>query len=463
MSKEPNGDRWSRAFDKAKDTITHAPKDLARVPKNAAESVGKTIGEHTEPLRHDMKTGFNNVKNYASGIKNASGFGGKLKAAANPLGNKLKNSEAAKTIKKMVETVRKIANFVAANIKPIAIISAVVLVLGNGAIFVISIAQSATPTPHYYCDTEANSSIRKTSVYRQYCTQGGFSLENLQGHYIVQDGSGPCTDCAFNNLLMRYYTDAGLNYFDYLWDEAGEYGPSGQICRSTNVATPGTLRKIINGGGTGTTDCTAKYDATANGTVKFGQLHGKNITMANWGYLRDDSIEDQSWAMSSTTHPDNSANEKWVWDLSLPDNSAGTTWNAGWGSQTITIDDIECNIIHLDNSSITGETVKDVLSGSMGSTVTYAAAGCIVYYKYPKSGGGTGNHAVLITGYDSNTGEWTIIDSALGLAGGYEGPVDNSGNFCIYGNEVKNLLNCGSNSNGSWSIISITFVGMSIW
>ncbi len=441
--------RWTRAFNNAKERAHNAPK-------NAADSVKKGVSDkidlekqkfmHSKPVE-----GFKNAKAFGQEFKNAKGFKGKAGLIANKASQKFKSYEFYKKMKEMFLKIQKVASWVAAHAYPIAIVTAVVLVLYNGTLFAISIIESVSPTPHYYCDTEASASLKKTAVYQQYCGDRGFDLENLNGHYIIQDGSGPCTDCATANMFMRYYTSQGLNFFDYLWDETGQYQMCGETLDSSLVSTPVTIRKAINGGTSAVTDTTC--GSPANGAAAFASKNGVGgWTMANWGYLRDESLDLSAWDATSDYYLSNADSDKWVFDLSIPNNGAGSSWAVYW-SQVLGVDSILC----IENTSpggtaITGDTIKDLLCDPN----VCGDAGILLYFDY--DGDGEGNHAILITKYEESTGLWYGIDSARGLAGGYEGPMDGSGNFVWKDIQVRALLNSGSNRNGNYGIAQICYI-----
>ncbi|MBQ8218192.1 MAG: hypothetical protein IJZ79_02710 [Bacilli bacterium] len=457
MSKEPNGDRWSKGFNKAVNSITHGPK-------KKIDSARQSLHDEMIPLKHDIdevarkaKVGIGNVKDFA----NTKGIGNKAKFVAKKLGNNAVNSEAFKKIQQAIKATIDAVKWVITNIKPIAIVTAVVLVLGNATIFVISVVQSVNPTPHYYCDTEATRSIKKTAVYQQYCTDAGsFELDNLNGHYIIQDGPGPCTDCSMNNLFMRYYSLLDINYFDYLWGEDGQYKPEGQILTSSAFSTPGTIRKVINGGQDSSTD-SSRYrcnSSLTNGSYAFSRAHGNPLTMANWGYFRDSSLDIAEYEQTSDYYINNSASDKWVWDLSLREGARGTTWSVLW-EYTLTLDGIPCVVTTINGSAITGDVIKDILNSTNGEV---GDAGVVLYYDY--KGDSDADHGILITGYDEDTGYWRVVDPAKGINGGFEGPLDGSHHFCSHDVELNNLLNSHNNTwrynsyTKQWRLCRISYV-----
>lgn len=458
--KDGGADNWGKRFAKT------VEKRVNNVTKNAADGVKNGVKNKADIAGHKIKDGVDQVTapirgaaQFGKDLAKANGFKAKAGLIANKASQKFKGYEIYKKIQQAFLKIQQVASWIAAHAYPIAIVSAVVVVLSGLTIFGISLFQAATPTPHYYCDTEADASLKNTAIYQQYCGDGGFSLENLNGHYITQDGSGPCTDCATANMFMRYYTYKGLNFFDYLWGDEGMYEPSGQVLQSSLTATPVTLRKAINGNSPEVTDTTC--GSSPNGAAAFASAHGQGgWTMANWGYLRDDSLDYDSWELSTSAPPDNSDSDKWVFDLSIPNNGAGSTWSVYW-SQALTVDSLVATESAEEGSAITGETIKERLNQSD----VCGEAGVLVYYAYNKVSYEDGyyhivegHHAVLITKYDETTGYWWIIDSAKGLSGGFDGPMDGSGNYAWQENKVSGLLNSGQNSYGGLRILNISYI-----
>ena len=435
---EIKNDQWDRQMEKHKNSLGGKKSKLRN-----------SFDENTAKARNKL----GKAKNFANDFKNAN-------SKSKFLGNKIKNNvgnnlaHTIDKIKKMFKRVADVVKFIAAHIKLIGIAALITIAIYAGVIFVISIVQACNPTPHYYCDLNASSSLKKTAVYKQYCSNGkGFSLENLQGHYIIQDGSGPCTDCSLANLMMRYYSSKDVNFFDYLWAEDGLYTVDGQTIESNHISTPTTLRHAVNGGQTSASDETTS--SKKNGSIEFSTVHGRQINMANWGYLRDDSLDLAQYEQTSDFYQDNSDNENWVWDLSLRDGESGTTWAVVW-SHEIKIGDVRCTIETEEGSGLTSDALLDVFNGERNGTLTDPAAGCLVYYSYP----GDGNHAVLITGYEDN--HWRIVDPAKGISGGFEGPLDGSSNFAIHDSGLSALFDSKQNSCNGYAITRICYVKASL-
>ena len=431
------GDKWSEGVDYVKNRA----KRVINAPKNAAENLKDNVVEGAKNKADIAKHKVQDSTAYQ--FAKAKGFKGKAKALMGGASKKLNSYEFVKKLKAIFQKVQAAVSFLVENYW-ILIATAVVILLYNGALFVIGIVQSASPTPHFYCIVDADSSMKKTALYQQYCGSGGFDLENLQGHYVIQDGSGPCTDCAMNNMFMRFCASKGENYFDYLWQDDGMYTMDGQTIPYKDGAATGSLRQIISTN-TGVTTCTA--NGGANGANEFASKHGKSgWTIANWGYFRDENFDVASWEQTDNFYVDNSGSDKWVFDLS----SQGE-WDAYFSQDWIKIGDTAFKTVYNSGYDVTGDMVKKVLDGNMD--MCSPEAGCLVYYNY----GGDHNHAVLITGYDDATGDWRIIDSAKGLEGGFEGPISDP-SFAIMNTQVKNLLNSGQHECGGLSFNGIGYV-----
>lgn len=450
--------RWSRTFKNAKERAHNAPKNAADKVKNG---VASRIDNATQGVRNGIDNATRPVKNAAEFGKEfakAKGLKAKAGLVANKASQKFKGYEIYKKLKELILKVQQIASWIAAHAYPLAIISAILVVGTTATIFIISVAQSVSPTPHYYCDTEADSSLKKTAVYQQYCANGNdFALENLNGHYITQDGPGPCTDSSMANMFMRYFTVKGLNFFDYLWDDTGMYTTDGQTLVQSNISTPVTLRKAINGNNAATTN-TTKYkcdQSLPNGAKAFAQAHGISYwTMANWCYLRDESLDLAQYEQTSDYYVSNADSEKWVFDLSIPNAGSYSTWAIAWPPYTLTIGDEVAMVTRNDSSTLTGDTIKDLFNDPNVAT----EAGICMYFSY--DGNSSGDHMVLLTKYDEDDGYWYIIDPAKGLFGGYEGPMDGSGNFCWSEKEagLVDFLNSGQTSYGGYCIDSIYYI-----
>lgn len=419
-SSQPNANKHLKKWNSKNSSQTKSFKDT---------SIGQALNNKKDELSRDFKGRTKNIRDsyesassFINSFKNQKGFKNKAKF----LGNKFKDTDTAKKIEETITKIQRIANVIASYAYPILIVTAIVLLLYVGSMFIISISQGISETPHYYCDTEASASLKRTDVYKQYCTKNGFVLENLNGHYLVQDGSGPCLCCAYGNLLMRYYASFDYNVFDYLWGEDGRYSPDGQMLEVSGVGVNTTWRHATN------RNLVSRCRDSNAGSAKYGAKnfaieHGKSSwRMSNWGYLRDDSLDIDYWDDSMEYYESNYNNEHWVWDLSIDSNGPGSDWNATV-SGDVKIDGLICRTVCTTIEN--GDKIKELFS----NPDVMSDAGIILYYKH-----GSSAHAILLTGYDEEYG-WICIDSAQGLYGGYEGPLTNS-NFAWNGNAIEALL-----------------------
>ena len=455
-----DGNKWSNQFKSVKDRITRLPgeavNDITNGISDGISSIGNSIKDGVQsPIKKaqdKIVSAEDRIDNLTEKWNNAKGVTGKAKLVGTGLANAASNTDVAKKINAIKKKIKKIISTIYSHIVPISIITGIVIFAYNVAVWGISGSQGIGDTLHNYCDVDASPKVKNTDIYRQYCgEQSDFDLSNLNGHYVVQDGSGPCTDCSTLNMLIRYYTNQELNIFDYLWDETGKYTPQGQaiIGRIT-----GTFRTVIPVG-SGSTSCNAHDPRNSNyayGSQAFASRNGKsNYTMANWGYLRDDTLDIASYEETSDFYSSNVGNSNWVWDLSLENRASNSSWAANW-SGNFTVNGITAKEVTNDSQTVTGETIKSLLNDSN----VCGEAGILLYYQY--DGNVNNRHAILVTKYDSTTGYWFIVDPAKGLAGGYEGPTDGSNNFCWQENKVTGLLNSGQHIHGNEQIVRICYI-----
>ena len=397
--------------------------------------------------------------------------GGKAGAAAK------KMKEAAnqiKMIRRIINTSKKVVQFLVKWGKLIAIVTAVVVLVFNLVIFSLGVAQSVAPSPHYYCDFEANRTIKNSEVYKQYCTRRELTwgVDNINGHYIVQDGTGPASSCAMANMILRFYTIdttdlwfGETNVYEYLWQSDGEYTNKGNSLGNSTTAN-NSLRNILNG-----YNITApnEEDSTAtmpNGSREFANLNGKtNYDMSNWGYLRDDTIDVKDYQQSSSLYENNEDNKKWVWDLSFDNKAPGSVWGfkdgASWET-SFRMNTTKFNVEQMvppsgpDAYQILNKRLIDVLNGSKkkDSWSQYYKGSSGVMVEYDKIDNYTGKsitHTILITKREVNGNNvtWYGVDSSLGTSGGWEGPLDGSGNFVADDSAIASLLSGLDSNNGT--------------
>lgn len=113
---------------------------------------------------------------FAKGIgeaHKAKGFKNKAKAFGKGTLNSAKASKAGQKLKKIKEKLQKMAQTIQKFlpvIQWVAIIVGAIVAAFNLAIFVYSFAQSFSSSPHYYCDINPADDVRRSALYKQYCT-----------------------------------------------------------------------------------------------------------------------------------------------------------------------------------------------------------------------------------------------------------------------------------------------------
>lgn len=346
-------------------------------------------------------------------IMKAKGTSGKALAIAKQLGGKA--AEKYEWVGKAVDFGKNVANavrFIITYWKPILITILVIVAAFCITVRFLNFYQAVGKSPHYYCDIEADEGIKKTQLYKQYCATGNsLDLENLQGHYIIQQGSGPCTDCSFLNMYLRYFTKNGVNFYEYLWNDEGEC-PNKFTDTSIGEVTP---YEFFAAPGYGSDPAYTAGDVSG-GPMEFARNHGKGSpepNNANWGYVfsEDEYTDYENLAGSGS----------WVWDLThgLHRPGENASWNAGWNDgKTMTIDGVTATL--RCGGALSYDELKDL--------VKEHPSGIEVYGDY--KGDSNPDHAILITKYDDATGEFWCVDPGLYMAGGFEGPTS-SPNYAL--------------------------------
>lgn len=480
--KDGIGDKLGKAKDSVKDFAGNTVHNVANIPKNTARKIGKNVGgkiDLTKQKFDHSKAGHaaKGLKDFAKSKDKAGYAKGKVKSAANrtkenikslpgrtfnKAKNKLLNNN---TIKRTIEAVTHMVNFIVTWWKVIAIVGIIVLVGFNVTVIAIGISQSIGPSPHYYCDLEASSSIKSSSVYQQYCKQKdiAWTVDNINGHYIVQDGSGPASACAMLNMALRYYTlesdnlDFGTtNVYKYLWQADGRYNINGSTL-SDGTSQNKTIRQIL-----GSDHAKNDEDSTAsmtNGSRQFAAAHEKlGYNMSNWGYLRDDSVDYKSYAITSDFYEDLSQNEKWVWDLSLDNKAEGTSWVLDNWNKKFIMNSVKFNVEQMTCPN--GDKGYAILKNRLISVLTdkandsdnwwqYYSRSAGVMVEYTKTKGSIEvTHTILLTkALTTTSGKYLFygVDSSLGTSGGWEGPFDSTRRFAADDFEITSLLNSSEN------------------
>ena len=507
---EPGKGRFRKKIGDKMSDATHSlvnqvkPRRLINKVRSAKQGL-KNIKEGKTVTQQRAKRGIKNIKDTAKktkqglkdlkndpkkALKNLAGFG--KEKASNSVKKAYNNfKEKHQRFKRFIETIKKIAQFMMAYGKYIAIATAVVTILFNAVIFGISIAQGVAKSPHYYCDMDAPASVKKSSVFKQYCINdnNSWGVNNINGHYIVQDGEGPATACAFANMMLRYYSIeendlidvymGNTNVYSYLWQADGKYTTKGHMVSDEDHASA-TIRQVLNDfSTTGANNKKATISTNDSGSRNFAKNQGiDNYNMSNWGYLRDSSIDLKSYEQTDDYYDDQSKSAKWVWDLSLNNQGAGTTWNVpnDWDKIEIVLGE---NIFRVESlkcpSSESGyklfiNRLNNVLEAKQETWYEYYKSTAGVILQYTKTASGvTKKHTILITKREvdpndpDNSSKVTYygIDSPLGITGGWEGPLDGTSRFVADDVAIDKLLKSDKNeyTDGNGTKYKLTKIG----
>jgi len=405
--------------------------------KNVSERAAHKVTDPVVDKAHDTANQLKgNIKNSSAaqflnqkGLKNKAKFlGGKAKQKADDM---VESTELGRKLKSMFTTTKRIAKFTRNNAKTIAICSSIIILGSAITFFCISLAQSFGASPHYYCDIEPDEAIEASAFYQQYCVSDSTQIKfsTMNGHYIVQDGQGPSEACAIHNMALRFWYLNDLNWYAGLWGADGNYQANSRRYTPGFENKANTVREWIIGGSleqdpSGSIPNGAS--TSSMGSLAFAQAHGSDYTGSNWGYVRDPNL---SFRNNADAYQSLETNENWVWDLSAPNN---TTWNVNatgnmnpYGSGGF------ASIMADMGGFATLEEHTDMWTDPQGLIdILYGYAG---NKKHPEGivvvKESTGQ-ALLVTGFDSVKGCFTVIDSGLGLMGGFEGPII-SPNFCV--------------------------------
>jgi ElaB/YqjD/DUF883 family membrane-anchored ribosome-binding protein len=397
--KDGIGEGTKKIGKKAKDTFDNS---IAGKSVQGVKNAKKGLKDTKDRVAH----GISNAKKTAQNFKNADGVKGKAKFVANGVGRRAKskwaNSETRNKLKKFIATVKRIIAIIKAVYIPLAITMGLILLIGNFAIWVYSVYAAVGRTPHYYCDIETDDpGIKRSYLYQQYCANGSsLNLEELNGHYIVQGGSGPCTSCATLNLWMRYFTANDVNFFDYLWNENGE---TLNNVNAHNADMSTTFAAISPGTAEGYSDFVNDVMTAKN----FMQEHNKG-NYSTMGYVYNEE--------EYTEKEDLSGSSDWTFTTLLGDYGDTNFGCRGWNNGvTVTIDNVSLTMkSETDSANMNTEYLKKLLETH--------PSGVVVYFKYYSEG--YGHHGMLITKFED--GKFYMVDSAPRLHGGWELPVEDS-------------------------------------
>lgn len=433
----------NKAINVAQNTL---PARTYRKINDFGNNLGNAIEDNVNFQKDNWQKAKENSKDKNGAVKKSAAIANATKDWGDFTAKQLNGKH--KGLANFVKGASKVISFIIQHWILIAIIAGIIGIVIPLIEAGIGLSERIGSTPHYYCEYDADKSLQQTAVFKQYCGKGSGSsmdFEHLNGHYIVQDGSGPCTSVSTLNMFLRYFAENGVNLYDYLWQDDGQYLPEGTVVEN-NFTQQSTLRRIINGGSmeaTSTDNVAKDPSQRPYGSIAFAAAHGKgNYNMANWGYFKSEDIFEDGSFESNTN------NENWVWDLSMDNFGLGTCWYAEYATNNadyeITIQGVTLHTKREDY--VSPDRLKELFKSP---NVCDINAGIQLLYNRPDGSG----HGILITGYDETTNTWTIVDSALGTEAGYEGPMDGSGHFVYQESEVSAMLN----GTGSYIIKNICY------
>ena len=136
--KRRNQQKGTNFFTGVSDNMRSSVDKVKNTPKNVKQKI-------KIPFQRTGKE-FSNMKN---SVKNASGIRDKTSALINGI------IKTAKTVKK--------SSLI------ISIVFGIISFIFSGTMFFLSVGDSFASTVHYYCDIGADSAIKSSELYKQYC------------------------------------------------------------------------------------------------------------------------------------------------------------------------------------------------------------------------------------------------------------------------------------------------------
>lgn len=361
----------------------------------------------------------------------------------------LNNMKFVQNIQKQIEALKAQISAIISNIEVIAIVLAVIIVVYNVAMVAIGVFACYGDSPHFWCNLEASRKEQQSAFYQQYCTyHGGLELTELNGHYIIQDGSGPCTACCTMNLLLRYFAANGVNMYDYLWDENGNAVYTEFPDNSINADDWYHYLSTAYGSIYIQSDnsSNSRHAGETGSWIEFARSHGDLLAggwenIPNWGFYYSEDI----WDLGTTAYDAGiQFQPSWTWDIDGYGSLGPGVW-ARWyvntgatNGKSITLDGVTATFVFVSGTPSSQNELIALLQ-SHPSGVAFCAQG----------------HGMLLTRYED--GIFYMVDSGLGRAGGWEGPCTDPA-FCC--KDSTTIIN-PSNWNGYWYIEEDTATAVS--
>lgn len=377
-----------------------------------------------------VKNGVNNVKSSVNTMKDF--------AKQKGLKNKLRFLRQSKHGQKIEQKLFKVVKFII-KFRHVGLIGVLVIALFNLLMLLIGFGQSFGETLHYYCPVgkDIDPGLTKSALYQQYCAHllpSGMNLgfEDLNGHYLVQTGSGPCTLTSRANLYLRFFAKNNVSIYDYLFDETGDCaiseGVNGSVASNTSF-----MRAFYSH--------TGDAEEWANGSDFHNDVPEVITFLGSIGFPTSDVEATMGYIRSEDTfdeYTNSSSSDDWVF-------YAPTTVQ-GQGDMGPTIEEgswIEINGVKatLKNVSLGNGYESD--KAKMIELLEEHPCGLITRVDHDK-------HSILVTGYDASTDKFLVVDPAPRLNGGFEVPQDAGSGV---GSQAKRSL-----SPGNWSVKHVSYI-----
>ena len=221
-----------------------------------------------------------------------------VKSKAQNIKDAVNNSVFINRLKKMFQIIKKVVKFIITHIKIIAIVTGIVLLVGGLVLTVISMSEASGETPHYYCDIDPDPDLKKTSFYKQYCTNGGLAIPDMKTEFAYILGKIMCNEehilySQANQGPSKYESEGlstGSAWIDRLcrWDFATPLTEAHYICCASFVSICLYKAGIIEWGQMSagcnlrTTVCCDEYSLRFNSD---GSEDATRKTKTGWKYV----------------------------------------------------------------------------------------------------------------------------------------------------------------------------------
>ena len=355
-----------------------------------------------------VKNGVDGVKNSVNTMKNFA----KQKGLKNKL-NFLRHSKHGQKIEqKLFKIVKFIIKF-----RHVGLIGVLVIALFNFSLAIIGSLRSYGETLHYYCPVgkDIDPGLVKSALYQQYCSNLvpsniGIGFEELNGHYLVQTGSGPCTMTARANLWIRFFAKNNVSIYDYLFNETGDCeikGVNGHMNNhSPSDVTDETFMRAFYDHDGSISGFTNKEEGVVTALKENGLYQSGKTINATMGYIRSEDLYEE--------YTNSKSSENWV--FYLPTVYIGNMGPTAADGAYMEINGVRGTLRNVDLKSIRYSSA----SGKEKIIELLKEHPCGVICRVGPDKHGTGSHSCTITGYDEKEKKFLVVDPAAYCSGGFE-------------------------------------------